>query len=816
MKHDELIKQRTLEEKASLCSGKDFWQTKSIDRLSVPSMFLSDGPHGVRKQAKAADHLGLNASIPATCFPTAATRASSFNPELGEELGKALGEEARAEKVNVLLGPGRNIKRNPRCGRNFEYFSEDPYLAGKRAAGYVRGIESQGVSCCLKHFACNNQETRRRVYDSLVDERTLREIYLTGFEIAIKEGKNSCIRSAYNRLNGTFANENRHLLNDILRNEFSYDGRVVTDWGGDNDRVAGLIAGDALERPSTDGTTDREIVEAVKRGTLSEDVLNERVDEILTLIDKTKDAVSQPHTFSIDEHHELAKKCFEESAVLLKNENHLLPLKKEDKVAIIGDFAFNPRYQGAGSSIVNPTKLDTLIGLKREYPFECVGVERGFDRYGKKKTGLAKKAVKLAEKADIILYTMGLDEVTEAEGLDRKNILIPQNQIDLLHQLKQTGKKIVVLLSCGSVVDRSFEKDCDAILHLYLSGQAGAKGILNLLSGKVNPSGKLAETYPLKEEDVPFDEDFPSKTNQIFYKEGLFVGYRYYQSANVKVRYPFGYGLSYTTFSYSDISVEEKGVSFALKNTGKCFGKEVVQRYVSLPASKVIRPKHELKGFKKIGLNPGESIHVFLPFDDYTFRFFDVEKGKFEIEEGTYRIEIGSSSEDIALSASFFRKGESLEKESPLLKTCYGKGNVKEATREDFSLLYGSKVAIEEVKQKRKRVVDLNTTVRDLRYAKGWTGRFFSFAIRFGEKTLRAFGKRQRANTLVMGRFYNPRRGLSRRSGGRISFDELKGLMIRFNGKFFKGLNAYLHAHKAKKKMNKQRKKEEEAEKKTA
>ncbi len=813
MKHADLIQQRTLEEKASLCSGKDFWQTKNIDRLSIPSMFLSDGPHGVRKQAKAADHLGLNPSIPATCFPTAATMACSFDPELGEERGKALGEEARAEKVNILLGPGRNIKRNPRCGRNFEYFSEDPYLAGKMAASYARGFESQGVSCCIKHFACNNQETRRRVYDSVVDERTLREIYLTGFEIAIKEGKNSCIRSSYNRLNGTFANENEHLLKDILRGDFSFQGRIVTDWGGDNDRVAGLKAGDALEMPSTDGTTDKEIVEAVKNGTLSESVLDERVDEILTLIDQTKDAVGKDYSYSVEDHHELAQRCFEDSAVLLKNENHILPLKKADKVAIIGDFAKNPRYQGAGSSIVNPTKLDDLLELKEEYPFEFVGYEQGFDRYGKKKSSLVKKAVALAEKADIVLYTRGLDEVTEAEGLDRKDIQIPQNQLVLLQELKKTGKKIIVLLSCGSVVDRSFESDCDAIRHLYLSGQAGARGILNLLSGKVNPSGKLAETYPRQEEDIPFDDEFPSKSNQVLYKEGLFVGYRYYQSAKVKVRYPFGYGLSYTTFSYSDIKVSEEGVSFRLKNTGNCFGKEVAERYISLPNSKVIRPIHELKGFKKVALNPGEEKEVFIPFDDYTFRFFNIKDNKFETEKGEYVVEIGSSSEDIRLTSQISEDGVVLDDNNPLLNTCYATGKVKEARLDDFFLLLGRTIDVEkdEKKKKHKRVVDYNTTVMDLRYAKGWTGRFFSFAIRTAEKVLRAFGKRQTANTLVRGMFYNPMRGLSRRSGGRISFDELNGLRIRFNGKFFKGLHAYFKAHRRKKKRMKQRKKAEKA-----
>ena len=491
-KYQDLIDQLTLKEKASLISGKDFWQTVNIDRVGIPSAFLSDGPHGVRRQAAAADHLGLNASIPATCYPTAATMANSWDPELGEGLGQRLGQEAAVQKVNVLLGPGMNMKRNPLCGRNFEYFSEDPYLAGKMAAGYVRGIQSNGISACVKHFACNDQEENRMTLDSVLDERTFREIYLTAFEIAVKEGKTKSIMSSYNLINGVYANENEHLLVDILRNEWGFNGLVVTDWGGNNDGVLSLKCGNQLEMP---GTPDRpeEVLKAIENGELEESVLDDNLDVLLGIIfDTMENGVKKaPEKFDIEEHHAFAEKCAEESAVLLKNDG-VLPLKKEEKVAFIGDFLYLPRYQGAGSSIVNPTKLDNTVDLLKNLELDVVGSARGFNRYGKKSKKLLKEALELASKADTVVLYLGLDEVTEAEGLDRTNAKIENNQIELVNQIKALNKKIVVVLSCGSAVELPFVDDVNGLLHCYLNGQAGAQATLNILEGKVNPSGKLS------------------------------------------------------------------------------------------------------------------------------------------------------------------------------------------------------------------------------------------------------------------------------------------------------------------------------------
>ncbi|MBO4703589.1 MAG: glycoside hydrolase family 3 protein, partial [Bacilli bacterium] len=501
-KHQDIIDQLTLKEKASLISGKDFWQTVNIDRLNIPSAFLSDGPHGVRRQAAAADHLGLNASIPATCYPTAATMANSWDPELGEVLGQKLGQEAAVQKVNVLLGPGTNMKRHPMCGRNFEYFSEDPYLAGKMAAGYIRGIQSNGISACVKHFACNDQEENRMTLDSVVDERTLREIYLTAFEIAVKEGKTKSIMSSYNLVNGVYANENEHLLVDILRKEWGFDGLVVTDWGGNNDGVLSLKCYNQLEMP---GNPDRpeEVVKAIEAGELDEAVLDDNIDTLLDIIfDTMKNGVEKaPEKFDVEDHHLFAQKCAEESAVLLKN-NNVLPLNNEKKVAFIGDFLYLPRYQGAGSSIVNPTKLDKTSDLLKDSGLNVVGYCKGFNRYGKKNNKLHKEAMEVAKLADIVVLYLGLDEVTEAEGLDRTNLLLNDNQLELVKDIKELGKQIVVVLSCGSAVEIPFVEDVDAILHCYLNGQAGAKATLNILSGKVNPSGKLSETFPIKLEDV--------------------------------------------------------------------------------------------------------------------------------------------------------------------------------------------------------------------------------------------------------------------------------------------------------------------------
>ena len=811
-KHQDIIDQLTLEEKASLISGKDFWQTVNIDRLNIPSAFLSDGPHGVRRQAAAADHLGLNASIPATCYPTAATMANSWDPELGEGLGQRLGQEAAVQKVNVLLGPGTNMKRSPLCGRNFEYFSEDPYLAGKMAAGYIRGIQSNGISACVKHFACNDQEENRMTLDSVLDERTFREIYLTAFEIAVKEGKTKSIMSAYNLINGTYANENEHLLVDILRKEWGFKGLVVTDWGGNNDGVKSLKCGNQLEMP---GTPDRpeEVLNAIKNGELDESVLDDNVDTLLDIIfDTMKNGVEKaPEKFDVEEHHAYAQKCAEESAVLLKN-NNVLPLRKEDKVAFIGDFLYLPRYQGAGSSIVNPTKLDNTEKLLGESGLNVVGCCRGFHRYGKKKKKLLNETLDLASKADIVALYLGLDEVTEAEGLDRANLHLEKNQLDLIQEVKKLNKKIVIVLSCGSAVEMPFIDDVDAILHCYLNGQAGALATLNILSGKVNPSGKLSETIPVKLEDVASSDNFPSHTRTIEYREAYGIGYRYFEKAHVKTAFPFGFGLSYTTFAYSGLQVNKDGVSFEIKNTGTVDGKEIAQLYVGLKESEIIRPTKELKGFVKVELKAGESKRVSIPFDDKTFRYFNTKTNSWEVEKGAYDLYIGSSSRDIQLESVIEQKGTNAPApyDKKLLPN-YSVGNLRNIPDEEFAALLGHEIPSGALPfyKKNRLVVDYNTTMSELRYAKRWIGRFVGKAIPWFVRVLRKLGKRTLANTLVMGVVHQPMRGLSRFSGGGMRMSQLDGLIMIFNGHFFKGLH---HMNKEKRKYKKIAKAKKKAE----
>ncbi len=608
MNTEELIGRLTLREKADLLTGKDFWQTQEVEREGIPSIFLSDGPHGLRRQASKADHLGLNPSIPATCYPTAAAMANSWNEALGEQLGTALGEEASSLNVNVLLGPGTCMKRNPRCGRNFEYFSEDPYLAGKMSASYIRGIQSAGVSACVKHFAANNQEERRMVSDSVMDERTLREIYLTAFEIAVKEGKTQAIMSSYNKINGVFADENAHLLRDILRGEWGFDGAVISDWAGCNNKVQSTIAGGNLEMPSCKYGAD-DIVAAVESGALDIKYVDESVRYVLELIDRTT-RVQHGKPFDVDAHDALAKRCADESLVLLKNDG-TLPLDGSLKVAIIGDFAQQPRYQGAGSSIVNPTKLTSLLDVKDKLNF--IGYERGFDRYGKDKPRLLNKAVKLARQADVTVLCLGLDEVTEAEGLDRENIRIPQNQIEAFRQLRVFSKRLVVVLSCGSSVETGFMRSANAILYGSLNGQAGARSVMDALIGAINPSGKLAETFPVSYDDCSSVSHFPGKEMTVEYREGLYIGYRYYETAQVGVAYPFGHGLSYTTFEYSDVKVEENGVSFTVTNTGAVGGAEISQLYVGKRGGKIFRPVKELKGFAKTYLEASLSTSTTKP-----------------------------------------------------------------------------------------------------------------------------------------------------------------------------------------------------------
>ncbi len=788
MKYKELINKMTLEEKASLMSGKDFWQSKNIDRLEINSMFLADGPHGIRKQIKAADNLGLNPSIPATCFPTAATVANSWDEELGEELGKYLGAEAVFHKVNVLLGPGVNMKRDPLCGRNFEYFSEDPYLAGKMAAAYIRGIQSKGISACVKHFCANNQEERRMAIDTIVDERTLREIYLTAFEIAVKEGKAKALMSSYNRLNSSYTNENLHLMKDILRGEWDYKGCVITDWGGSNDRVKGLIAGNELEMPTTAGETNQEIIQAIKNGTIKEEVLDGCVDRLLELIFTTEEAFKSPlKEFDVHRHHKMAQKVAEESIVLLKNKNHVLPLKKRVKAAVIGDFAKKARYQGAGSSIVNPTKLDNTLACLEKSGIVNIGFEPGYERYGRKNKNLIKRACKLASQAEVVLLYIGLDEVTEAEGLDRQNMNLPENQIDLIHALYQVNPNIVAVLSCGSAVEMPWIGKVRGLLHAYLPGQAGAAAVLNVLTGAVNPSGKLAETYPLHYMDTPAYNNFPGSEVSVEYREGIYIGYRYYDTADVKVLFPFGFGLSYTNFKYSELQINKSGVAFQVTNTGNAAGKEVAQLYIGCSSSAVFRPQKELKGFVKIHLEPGEAKRVTIDFDDKTFRYFNIKTNKWETETAEYTVMIGASSADIRLSGVLSVTGTDVPFPYDKNKLpSYYSGKANNVSIGEFEALLGFKAP--DSFRVTAKPLGYNDTVAQMKYAKGIFARFSYHAIVLIYHFLKLIGHRSTANLIRMSVYHMPFRGIVRMTGGIMNMPMLDGILMIVNGHFFKGL----------------------------
>lgn len=783
LKHQDLIHKMTLEEKAAFLSGKNVWQTRDFPRLNIPSIFCSDGPHGIRKQAGAGDHLGLNESLPATCFPTAATIANSWDEALGEEIGVALGEEASAQEVNVVLGPGLNMKRSPLCGRNFEYFSEDPYLAGKMAASYVKGIQSQGVYACPKHFAVNSQELRRMAMNSVLDERTLREIYLTGFEIAVKEGKAKSIMTSYNEINGTYANEHKHLLQDILRKEWGFDGIVITDWGASNDHAAGVAAGSNLEMPAPGLDAAREIIKAIETKTLAMEELDVCVDDLLdAVLTLSKNAEGKKHTFPETAHHELARRAAEESAVLLKNTDGILPLASGCKVAVIGDFAVEPRYQGAGSSMVNPTYLETIEKVIGNYDLQVVGVNRGYKRTGETDDAMKKAALDLAAAADVVIYCFGLDELSESEGLDRSHMRIPQNQIELLQAIVQVNENVVGLLSAGAAIEMPWHYCCKAILHGYLSGQAGASAMMNLITGKVNPSGRLSETYPLRYEDTPAFRNFPSTERNAEYRESIYIGYRYYDTSKVRVQYPFGYGLSYTTFAYSDLKVNADGVTFQLTNTGKCDGAEVVQMYVGLPNAIVFRPEKELKGFRKVFLKAGESKEVQIPFDDKTFRYWNVKTNRWEVEMGTYRILIGASVADMKLEGEIQIEGTTEEYPyNPAKLPYYYTGIVQQVSDEEFQELLGRPIP----SGKWTGDLGVNDAICQMYYAKSGLARFIYNRLTAMKKKSEDKGKPD-LNILFI---YNmPFRAIAKMTGGMVSMEMVEGMVMVVNGHFWKGI----------------------------
>ena len=776
-----LLKKLTLEEKCALLSGAETFKTRGMPKHGIPQSWLSDGPHGLRKQAGESDHLGLNPSVPATCFPTASAVANSWDAALGEEIGAALGEEAAAQEVSVVLGPGLNMKRNPLCGRSFEYFSEDPYLAGKLAAGYIRGIQSKGVAACPKHFAVNSQETRRMASDSIVDERTLREIYLTGFEIAVKEGHPRSIMSSYNLVNGTYANENKHLLMEILRGEWGFDGAVITDWGGSNDHALGVKNGSTLEMPAPGGDSVRELLAAVESGKISESDIDARLSELLPLVFDTKAALdAAPREFDAAAHHALARRAAEESLVLLKNEGSLLPLAAGSKVAVIGDFAKNPRYQGAGSSMVNSTQVDVLLDKLIDSELNVIGYQQGFDRHGKPDAALQKSACQLATQANAVILCMGLDEIAESEGLDRSNLRLAQNQLDLLQAVAAVNPKIVVVLYSGSVVETPWLDNCQALLYAALGGQAGAGAVANALTGKVNPCGKLAETWPLTYADVPSAADFATRRKTVEYREGLYIGYRYFTTAEKAVRFPFGYGMSYTTFAYSDMATDEQGVSLTVTNTDSVAGTEIVQLYVAKKSSELFRPAKELKGFARVTLAPGEKQRITITLDDKAFRFWNVKANRWEIEGGEYELLVGASVEDIRLCEKISVHGTAtVHPYEDRDLDCYYKGNVLHVSDADFEKLLGHPIPNGKTK------IDRNLTLGELNHARSPLGWLVWLVLTI---LLDASYKRGKPDLNILFQYNMPLRALAKMTNGAISMGMVDGIVMELQGFWILGL----------------------------
>lgn len=673
----------TLEQKIDLCEGKDFWHTKEMP--GVPQIMMTDGPHGLRKQAGDADMLGINKSIPATCFPTAVSTACSWDEELLGKIGKAIASEAAANGVGLLLGPGANIKRNPLCGRNFEYFSEDPHLAGKMAAGYIRGAESTGASTSLKHFALNNQEYKRFSSDSVVDERTMREIYLAGFETAVKEGKPSTIMCSYNKINGVHSSDNKWLLTDVLRDEWGFEGMVVTDWGAMSDRVEGFKAGCDLCMPGGSGYMMKEAAKAVENGNLDETCIDRCAERVKTLALRGKAAVESAKSVDMQAHYDIARLAARESAVLLKNEG-ILPLVNSEDVVFIGHMAKKPRYQGAGSSHINPWKLTNVLDACPDAAFA-----EGCSEKGDTTDELLAQAADAAKKAKAAVVFAGLTDSYESEGFDRKSMAMPEGHNRMIEAVAAANPNTVVVLLCGSAVEVPWENKVKAILYMGLPGEAGGDAICDLLFGKANPCGKLAETWPVSYSDCVSSSYYGSK--DAHYRESIYVGYRYYASAGVPVRYPFGFGLSYTRFEYSNLKVEGDTVTCTVRNVGVAAGKEIAQLYIAPPKGDFHRPARELKAFIKVELQPGESKEVTFTLND---RSFAVWNDEWVIPSGEYTVLVGPSSEDLPLSAAVEKEGSGAA--APTVPEWYfaPKGV---PSRDDFEALVGHKVTEKPLKK---------------------------------------------------------------------------------------------------------------------
>lgn len=777
-------------EKAALLSGGGAWKSRALPRRGLPALFFSDGPHGIRKQEGVGDHLGLNASLPATCFPTAATVANSWDTALAEEVGEALGSEARSQGVDILLGPGLNIKRSPLCGRNFEYFSEDPYLSGKLAAAYVRGIQRGGALACVKHYAVNSQEFRRMTLNAEVDERALREIYLTGFEIAVKEGKPGALMTSYNQVNGLQSNENPQLMLEILRKEWGYDGMVVTDWGGSDDHIRGIQCRTTIEMPDPGLHAAREVMHAVERGELSEAEIDACLSDYFRTLRRV--AVQAKKAKPVDplRQHALARRAARESAVLLKNDG-ILPLTGEETVALIGDFARVPRYQGAGSSLVNSRRVETLRGqLTQRLGQKLLGTVSGYARHGndtkRQEARRLRKALRLARRADCVIFCGGLDEMAETEGLDRKTLALPTAQRRALRALAAVNPNIVLVLSAGSVVDLAPAARARAILHGYLGGEAGAGAMAELLYGDANPSGKLAESYPLALSDTPAYPYRKLRGNCAEYRESIYVGYRYYDKAKVPLRYPFGFGLSYTRFAYEDLRLSEAGVRFRLRNTGSRAGAEIAELYICAAESETFRPEKELKGFAKVFLKAGEEREVFIPFDDKSFRVFDSVANRFLEESGRYRILIGASAADIRLNGELVRAGEKLGRPDEKKRLPhYFSGAAQQIGRAEFERLLGRKLERHLIAGELLR----GDALHELRRSRGLLARLLYRQLR---RALNRSAARREPDLNLIFAYHMPFRAFSKFGSGKISPGMTEGLLMMLNGHLFGGFRKFV------------------------
>jgi beta-glucosidase len=662
MKHNitEIIGKMTLAEKAGMCSGADFWHTKAVERLGIPAVMVSDGPYGLRKQDQGADHIGVNESIRAVCFPAGSLTTCSFDRDLLKKEGETLGDECQAEDVSIILGPAVNIKRSPLCGRNFEYLSEDPYLAGQMAAAYTKGVESKNIGVSVKHFAANNQEYRRMSVSAEIDERTLREIYLAAFETVVREAKPDTLMCSYNQINGVYSCENKWLLTDVLRKDWGFEGYVMTDWGAMDNRIESLKAGLDLEMPSSDGVTDRQIIQAVKDGRLDEKILNTAVERILTIVFKFSDGRMQGN-FDKEKHHELAAKIAENSMVLLKNDENILPLceKEAENILFIGVFAKIPRFEGGGSSHINCSKITSAVDAAKALSLNVKYVQ-GYDLKEQDDGNLLREAVAEAKKAKKVVIFAGLPDAYESEGYDRKNMKMPDNQNKLIQAVAAVQPQTVVVLHNGSPVEMPWITDVKGILESYLGGEAVGIAQINLLFGWANPSGKLAESFPLRLEDTPCYINFPGNGHTVEYTEGVFTGYRYYDKKNMDVLFPFGFGLSYTTFEYSRLTLSAEDirdsdtvdVTFTVKNTGKAAGAEIAELYVADKTGTAVRPDKELKNFEKVFLQPGESREITLMLDKRSFAWYNEDIHDWYAATGNYDILVGSSSQDIRLAGT--------------------------------------------------------------------------------------------------------------------------------------------------------------------